>query len=53
MTEQFANQQSITIALPVADRRTTFAFYAEGRGFHPLGDPAEDGVPRAFAVRAQ
>lgn len=42
MTEQFANQQSITIALPVADRRTTFAFYAEGLGF-----------PRAFAVRAQ
>jgi len=31
--------------LPVADRRTSFAFYAEGLGFHPLGDPAEDGVP--------
>ena len=45
MTESFDNQQSITIALPVADRRTTFAFYAEGLGFHPLGDPAEDGVP--------
>jgi predicted lactoylglutathione lyase len=45
MTESFDNQQSITIVLPVADRRTTFAFYAEGLGFHPLGDPAEDGVP--------
>ena len=45
MTESFANQQSITVALPVADRRTTFTFYAEGLGFHPLGDPAEDGVP--------
>ena len=45
MTEPFANQQSITVALPVANRRTTFAFYAEGLGFHPLGDAAEDGVP--------
>lgn len=33
MTEQLANQQSTTIALPVADRRTTFAFDAEGLGF--------------------
>ncbi len=45
MTEPLAGQQCITVALPVADRRTTFAFYAEGLGFHPLGDPAEDGVP--------
>jgi uncharacterized protein len=46
MTEPFASsQQSITVALPVADRRTTFAFYTEGLGFRPLGEPAEDGVP--------
>ena len=45
MSDDFAGQQSITVALPVADRRATFAFYAEGLGFHPLGDPAEDGVP--------
>ena len=45
MTEPVADQQSITVALPVADRRTTFAFYAEGLGFRPLGHPAEDGVP--------
>jgi catechol 2,3-dioxygenase-like lactoylglutathione lyase family enzyme len=45
MTEPFADQQPMTIALPVADRRTTFAFYAEGLGFRPLGDPGEDGVP--------
>jgi len=45
MTEPFVDQQPITIALPVADRRTTFAFYSEGLGFHPLGDKAEDGVP--------
>lgn len=45
MTEPFASQQAITVALPVADRRRTFAFYGEGLGFHPLGEPAEDGVP--------
>jgi hypothetical protein len=45
VTESLANQQSITVALPVADRQATFAFYAEGLGFHPLGDPGEDGVP--------
>jgi uncharacterized protein len=39
------DQQPITLALPIADRRTTFAFYAEGLGFPPLGDPADDGVP--------
>ena len=43
--DSVASQQSITVALPVADRRTTFAFYTEGLGFHPLGDPADDGVP--------
>jgi hypothetical protein len=45
MTEPLASQHSITVALPVADRRTAFAFYAAGLGFHPLGEPAEDGVP--------
>jgi uncharacterized protein len=45
MTGPFAIQQPITFALPIADRTTTFAFYAEGLGFHPLGKPAEDGVP--------
>lgn len=45
MTEPFTDQQPITVALPVADRRTTFAFYVEGLGLHPFGDPADDGVP--------
>lgn len=45
MPEPSASQQFITVALPVADRRKTFAFYAEGLGLHPLGEPAEDGVP--------
>jgi uncharacterized protein len=45
MTEPLANQQPITVALPIADRATTFTFYAKGLGFQPLGDPGEDGVP--------
>ncbi len=45
MFEPSANQHPITVALPVADRHTTFAFYSEGLGFHSVGDPAEDGVP--------
>ena len=45
MTESFDTGQPITIALPIADRRTTFDFYAEGLGLHPLGKPGEDGVP--------
>jgi hypothetical protein len=45
MTGPSPNQQPITFALPIADRPTTFAFYSEGLGFHPLGEPAEDGVP--------
>src|SRR6185312_16909254 len=45
MTGPLANQQPITVAMPIADRRATFAFYAEGLGFHPLGDRAGDGVP--------
>jgi uncharacterized protein len=45
MTESLANQQPITVALPIADRPATFAFYTKGLGLHPLGDPGDDGAP--------
>jgi predicted lactoylglutathione lyase len=45
MTRPFASQHPITVALPVADRQKTFAFYAEGLGFDAIGEPAGDGVP--------
>lgn len=45
MTSSFAGLQPVTVAMPVADRQTTFAFYAEGLGFHPVGDPGDDGLP--------
>jgi uncharacterized protein len=35
----------VVVALPIADRRTSFAFYRDGLGFEPFGEPAEDGVP--------
>ncbi|WP_158883228.1 VOC family protein [Amycolatopsis anabasis] len=35
----------VLVALPIADRRTSFAFYRDGLGFEPIGEPAEDGVP--------
>jgi uncharacterized protein len=37
--------RSVVIALPIADRRASFAFYRDGLGFHPVGEPADDGVP--------
>lgn len=35
----------LVVALPIADRRTSFAFYRDGLGFEPIGEVAEDGVP--------
>ena len=45
MTKPIASQGPITVALPVADRRTTFTFYAEGLGLGPFGELDEDGIP--------
>lgn len=33
------------VSLPIADRRTSFAFYRDGLGLAPFGEPADDGVP--------
>ena len=38
-------QTPLVIALPIADRRSSFAFYSDGLGFDPVGEPAGDGVP--------
>jgi uncharacterized protein len=47
-------QAPLIVALPTADRRTSFAFYRDGLGFEPVGEPAEDGVPEPlqFALNA-
>jgi hypothetical protein len=36
---------SVAASLPIADRPASFAFYRDGLGFDPMGEPAEDGVP--------
>jgi predicted enzyme related to lactoylglutathione lyase len=40
-----------TIALPTADRPTTFRFYREAFGFEAFGEPAADGVPEPLQFR--
>lgn len=35
----------VVVSLPTADRPTSFAFYRDGLGFEPIGEPADDGVP--------
>jgi uncharacterized protein len=35
----------VVVSLPIADRRTSYAFYREGLGLEAIGDPAEDGLP--------
>jgi len=35
----------IIVCLPIADRRTSHAFYRDGLGLDPFGEPADDGVP--------
>jgi len=35
----------VVVSLPIADRRTSFAFYREGLGLDAVGELADDGVP--------
>ena len=41
----------ITVALPIADRQRSYAFYQETLGLEPIGEPAEDGVPEPLQFR--
>jgi uncharacterized protein len=36
---------SVVVSLPIADRRTSCAFYSEALGLEAIGEPAADGVP--------
>ncbi|MEU9510421.1 VOC family protein [Micromonospora sp. NPDC048170] len=35
----------VVVALPIADRPTSYRFYSEGLGLEAVGEPAEDGIP--------
>lgn len=39
------------IALPIAERRVSLAFYRDGFGLEAFGDPADDGVPEPLQFR--
>lgn len=39
------------IALPIADRRVSHAFYRDGLGMTAFGGPADDGVPEPLQFR--
>ncbi len=39
------SEAPLIVALPTADRRVAYAFYQDGLGLEPIGEPADDGVP--------
>ncbi|TCP56749.1 hypothetical protein EV191_101695 [Tamaricihabitans halophyticus] len=41
----------VTVAMPIADRRVSYAFYGAGLGFSLPGELEEDGVPEPLQVR--
>jgi len=43
-------QTAVTIALPIADRQRSYAFYGAGLGFDVPGEPYEDGVPEPLRL---
>lgn len=43
-------QAAVTIALPIADRQRSYAFYRSGLGFTTPGEPADDGIPEPLRL---
>ena len=41
---------AVTIALPIADRQRSYAFYHEGLGFTAPGEPDKNGVPEPLRL---
>ncbi|MEU4778705.1 VOC family protein [Micromonospora sp. NPDC023633] len=35
----------VVVALPIADRPTSYRFFSDGLGLDAVGEPADDGVP--------
>jgi predicted lactoylglutathione lyase len=45
-----ADVAPMVVVLPTADRLRSFAFYAKGLGFEPVGEVAEDGIPEPLQL---
>jgi uncharacterized protein len=43
-------REPLIVSLPIADRRTSFAFYRDALGLEPVGEPASDGVPEPLQL---
>ena len=43
-------KMAVTIALPIADRKRSYAFYQAGLGFAVPGEPDDDGVPEPLRL---
>jgi predicted lactoylglutathione lyase len=43
--------ESVAIALPIRDRRTSHTFFREVFGVAPEGEPASDGIPEPLEFR--
>ena len=41
---------TVTIAMPIADRQRSYAFYHDGLGFTAPGEPDKDGVPEPLRL---
>lgn len=41
---------AVTIAMPIADRQRSYAFYQSGLGFAVPGEPDDDGVPEPLRL---
>jgi uncharacterized protein len=41
---------AVTIALPIADRQRSYAFYHDGLGFTAPGEPDKDGLPEPLRL---
>lgn len=41
---------SVTLSLPIADRRASYAFYGAGLGLDAVGELADDGVPEPLQL---
>lgn len=50
MSDRIIDIQTVTIALPIADRKRSYEFYGSGLGFTIPGELDKDGVPEPLRL---